>query len=288
MNPMKVLSYSTLLLLLLGVGVGHAFVGQHQQQQQQRSSLDHHGGGGWLSHYYHRVVVVSGGAPPPSYARTTSNTCLFASSSPGSRREVVQSAALLSLSLVVALMKPPVAHAGIDPNMLKNLPVEGDASGAAMRLRQLEADRVRPEDTQEIPYTELNDGGVKYRDYRSGKGDAVVQAGSKVAVEMTIRCQSFSTNVEPGGVKYYSTKDDTEFNEFAFTVGSGEVLPELEEGMMGMKKGGLRRIIVPSVQVFTAKRPINYPYLPPRMECVALRVYSKRMRHSCSKSWSHE
>jgi FKBP-type peptidyl-prolyl cis-trans isomerase 2 len=76
---------------------------------------------------------------------------------------------------------------------------------------------------------------------------------------MTIRCQSFSTTAEPGGVKYYSTKEDTEFNELAFVVGSGDVLPELEEGMMGMKKGGLRRIIVPSVQVFTAKKANQLP-----------------------------
>jgi hypothetical protein len=95
--------------------------------------------------------------PSPS-SRTISTTttknklqhmsfCISSSSSSGSNHcEVVQSTALMPLSLLV--VKSSIAHAGIDPNMLKNLPVEGDASGAAMRLRQLEADRIRPKDTQ--------------------------------------------------------------------------------------------------------------------------------------------
>ena len=82
----------------------------------------------------------------------------------------------------------------------------------------------------------------------------VVQNGSKVGVEMTIRCKSFSTANEPGGLKYFSTKEDTEFNELAWTVGSG-MLPEgLEEGMMGMHKNSLRRIEVPSTMVYAAKK----------------------------------
>ncbi len=40
-------------------------------------------------------------------------------------------------SVVVGLPRP--AQAGIDPSALRNLPVEGDSSGTAMRLRQIEA-----------------------------------------------------------------------------------------------------------------------------------------------------
>jgi hypothetical protein len=163
------------------------------------------------------------------------------------------------LAAAATLLLPQNANAGIDPSMLKSIPVEGDVSGAALRLKQIAAETgERPTDTEDIPYTELPDG-VKYRDYREGKGDAVVQAGSKVAVEMTIRCQSFSTNTEPGGIKYYSTKDDADFNEYAFTVGSGQLSPAFEEGLMGMHKNGLRRIIVPSVQVFSAKKADQLP-----------------------------
>jgi hypothetical protein len=81
----------------------------------------------------------------------------------------------------------------------------------------------------------------------------VVKPGSKVAVEMSIRCKSFSTANEPGGLKYFTTKEDTDFNELAFTIGSGMLLPGLEEGMMGMHKNGLRRIEVPSTMVFAAR-----------------------------------
>jgi hypothetical protein len=86
-----------------------------------------------------------------------------------------------------------------------------------------------------------------------------VKPGSKVAVEMSIRCKSFSTANEPGGLKYFSTKEDTDFNEIAFTIGSGEILPGLEEGMMGMHKNGLRRIEVPATMVFAANKVNQLP-----------------------------
>lgn len=133
------------------------------------------------------------------------------------------------------LSSPLVANAGIDPTLLKSLPVQGDESGTAQRLRQIEAIQRPTTDTVDVPFEELP-SGVSYREYREGKGEAVVQKGSKVAAEMTIRCKSFSTQNEPGGLKYFSTKDDTEFNEIAWTVGSGEILPGLEEAMMGMHR----------------------------------------------------
>ena len=87
----------------------------------------------------------------------------------------------------------------------------------------------------------------------------VVQKGSKVGTEMTIRCKSFATNNEPGGLKYFSTKDDTDFNELAWTVGDGQFSPALEEGMMGMRKNAIRRIEVPSTMVFSARNAQQLP-----------------------------
>ena len=167
------------------------------------------------------------------------------------RRSVLGRAAAAAASsfLVLGGIDIPAAEAGIDPNALKALPTEGDSSGAASRLRQIEAITTQPVNT-DAPFETLP-SGVSYGEFREGKGDAVVQPGSKVAVEMSIRCKSFATGNEPGGVKYFSTKDDTDFNELAFTVGSGEILPGLEEGMMGMKKGAIRRVEVPSTMVFS-------------------------------------
>ena len=151
------------------------------------------------------------------------------------------------------------ANAGIDPSALKSLPIEGDANGAASRIRQLEsANGPRPEDTQDIPFEKLS-SGASYREYREGKGEATVQSGSKVAVEMSIRARSFATANEPGGLKIFSTKDDTDFNELAWTVGSGELPPELEEAMMGMRKGAIRRIELPSTVVFSARKAGTLP-----------------------------
>ena len=181
------------------------------------------------------------------------------SSSLSDRRSVLGKVAAATAASVLAIggLGVPAAEAGIDPNALKALPTEGDTSGAASRLRQIEAINTQPVNT-DAPFETLP-SGVSYGEFREGKGDAVVQSGSKVAVEMTIRCKSFATANEPGGVKYFSTKDDTDFNELAFTVGSGEILPGLEEGMMGMKKGAIRRIEVPSTMVFAARNAGQLP-----------------------------
>eukprot|EP00956_Cyclotella_meneghiniana_P001768 scaffold1947_cov77-Cyclotella_meneghiniana.AAC.4 len=166
---------------------------------------------------------------------------------------------LTKLSTTAFLFAAAPANAGIDPSALKALPVEGDITGATSRLRQIESvNGPRPEDTKDIPYEKLS-SGASYREYREGKGDATIQSGSKVAVEMSIRCRSFATANEPGGLKYFTTKEDTDFNELAWTIGSGELPPELEEGMIGMKKGSLRRIELPSTVVYSARKAGTLP-----------------------------
>jgi hypothetical protein len=174
------------------------------------------------------------------------------------RNFIAQIAQISPLVLTPLLTNPGIANAGIDPSALKQFSVEGDASGAVTRIKQLQEEKTRPEDTIDIPFERLS-SGVSYREYREGKGEAVVQAGSKVAVEMTIRCKSFATNNEPGGLKYFSTKDDTDFNEVAWTVGSGELPPGLEEGMAGMHKNAVRRIELPSTMVFAARNDGQLP-----------------------------
>ena len=66
---------------------------------------------------------------------------------------------------------PSIAHAGIDPALLKSYSVEGDASGSAQRLRQVEAIQRPASDLTNIPFEELP-SGVSYREYREGKGEA--------------------------------------------------------------------------------------------------------------------
>jgi len=177
---------------------------------------------------------------------------------PVNRRTFFRNAGAAAVTSTILISPSTNANAGIDPNALRSLPVEGDNTGVETRLRQIELNKNRPEDTIDVPWTVLEDG-VQYRDYRDGKGDMEVSDGSKVGVEMTIRCKSFATAQEPGGLKYFSTKDDTDFNELAFTVGNGEVLAQLEEGMKGMKRGSVRRIEIPTQYVYAAKKADQLP-----------------------------
>lgn len=167
--------------------------------------------------------------------------------------------AAAAAAAAVTVAHPLPANAGIDPKSLERFAVEGDTTGAQTRLRQIEQAKIQPDDVKDIPYTKLS-SGVSYREFREGRLESpVVQPGSKVGVQMTIRCRSFATNAEPGGLQYYSTKADDDFNELAWTIGSGQLLPELEEGMMGMHKGALRRIEVPSTAVFAARKENQLP-----------------------------
>lgn len=178
-------------------------------------------------------------------------------------------------SLIIPFLVPNISNAGIDPSALRTLSVEGDDSGAAGRLRSIAApeEKAKEDDMVQMPFEQLP-SGVSYREYRAGTGDAVVQKGSKVGTEMTIRCRSFATAKEPGGLKYYTTNADTDFNELAFTVGSGSMLPGLEEGMMGMRKNAIRRVEVPSTMVFPG-RDLNQLPMPSAKNKEGNRLYER-------------
>jgi len=96
----------------------------------------------------------------------------------------------------------------------------------------------------ETPFATLSNG-VQIKDFRLGSGSATVQNGSKV--ELTMKGRLLNLN----GVIFYDTKsnDPNGFGEgtpLQFTVGDKTVLPGLESGIIGMSRGGIRRIIVPA------------------------------------------
>lgn len=225
---------------------------------------------GWLT----RTEAFSGQTSPYTSTRTRNmNSALHATpNNKGDRRSFLIQSTVAVSSFLISINSASPANAGIDPSALKALPVEGDTTGVRSRLQQIESlNGPRPEDSKDIAFEKLA-SGASYREYREGKGDAAVANGSKVAVEMTIRCQSFATANEPGGVKYFSTKEDTDFNEVAWTIGDGQLPPELEECMIGMHKGGLRRIELPSTVVFSAR---NNNQLPQPTTKDGKRVYDR-------------
>mmetsp|Transcript_15292 Transcript_15292/g.28788 ORF Transcript_15292/g.28788 Transcript_15292/m.28788 type:complete len:263 (+) Transcript_15292:187-975(+) len=99
--------------------------------------------------------------------------------------------------------------------------------------------------------------GVKFKDMRPGSGEEVVKADSQVMIQVSGRLLNLN------GVSFYNTKNNNPdgFGAVPLTIrlGQGEAVPGLEAGVIGMKKGGIRRIIVPPDLAYS-----KYPNLEPR------------------------
>lgn len=76
--------------------------------------------------------------------------------------------------------------------------------------------------------------GLKYQDVKEGTGD-VATAGKTVSVHYT----GWLTN----GTKFDSSKDRGK--PFEFPLGGGRVIRGWDEGVQGMKVGGVRRLTIP-------------------------------------------
>lgn len=76
--------------------------------------------------------------------------------------------------------------------------------------------------------------GLKYEDIKQGTGDAAA-AGKTVSVHYT----GWLTN----GKKFDSSKDRGQ--PFEFPLGGGRVIKGWDEGVQGMKVGGVRKLTIP-------------------------------------------
>ena len=88
---------------------------------------------------------------------------------------------------------------------------------------------------QEAKKTVTNASGLKYVDVVVGKG-ASPAAGKTVKVHYTGTLED--------GKKFDSSVDRNE--PFSFTIGVGQVIKGWDEGVMTMKVGGKRKLIIPS------------------------------------------
>jgi len=79
------------------------------------------------------------------------------------------------------------------------------------------------------------DSGLKYTDVKVGSGASPVK-GKQVKVHYTGTLEN--------GKKFDSSVDRKE--PFAFTIGVGQVIAGWDEGVMGMKVGGKRKLVIPS------------------------------------------
>lgn len=182
-------------------------------------------------------VVVINAFVPQRQVRMRRTTSINLSTSDGdilNRRSAVVTVATLSLGLT-----PFPAH-GSSPKAEEFIRIGMQA----------------PPQGGETDFKELPNG-VKVKDYRIGSGDYVVKEDSQVAIQATGRLLNFN------GFIFYSTKNNNPdgFGALPLIVnlGRGEALPGLEAGMIGMKKGGIRRILIPADLAYS-----NYHDLEPR------------------------
>lgn len=77
------------------------------------------------------------------------------------------------------------------------------------------------------------------KDFRPGSGDETVKANSQVQIQASGRLLNLN------GVVFYNTKNNNPdgFGAIPLTInlGKGEAIPGLEAGIVGMRKGGIRR-----------------------------------------------
>jgi hypothetical protein len=171
-------------------------------------------------------------------------------------------AAVAAASLIVG--PGSNAYAGIDPAQLQKF----TETQAAL-------------DGADIPYEALP-SGVSYREFRSGRGERTVAAGKTVTCRLTARAKVLNTPKDIGGVKYYASQVDAEEKDaegkgvLTWTFGSPEspVPAGLEEAMVGMKRGAIRRVDIPSVLVYRARKDGRLP-LPAEKSTEEQRIVSK-------------
>jgi FKBP-type peptidyl-prolyl cis-trans isomerase FkpA len=89
--------------------------------------------------------------------------------------------------------------------------------------------------------------GLQYLDIKVGSGPAA-RNGNKVIVHYTGWLKG---RLGIPGKKFDSSRDRNE--PFQFPLGMGEVISGWDEGVVGMKVGGIRQLIVPSYLGYGAK-----------------------------------
>jgi peptidylprolyl isomerase len=102
---------------------------------------------------------------------------------------------------------------------------------------------------------ETTSTGLKYIDMEVGNG-ASPQSGQQVVVHYS----GYLTN----GTKFDSSVDRGE--ALAFAIGAGEVIQGWDEGIMSMKVGGKRKLIIPSHLGYGASG--SPPVIPPNAELI--------------------
>ena len=95
-------------------------------------------------------------------------------------------------------------------------------------------------------------GGLQYIDLQVGCGPAA-KSGNGLSVEYTGWIASTG--------KKFDSSYDRSGNPFSFQLGQGQVIPGWDQGLVGMKQGGIRRLIIPAALAYGAQG--SPPTIPP-------------------------
>lgn len=109
-----------------------------------------------------------------------------------------------------------------------------------------------------------NSDGLQCIDIKAGTG-APATSGSAVTVQYTGWLAS-------NGKKFDSSYDRNQ--PFQVTLGQGQVIPGWDEGIIGMKKGGIRRLIIPASLAYGASGQ------PPTIPANATLIFDVEMVNS--------
>lgn len=113
-----------------------------------------------------------------------------------------------------------------------------------------------PASKGETEFVELSNG-VKVKDFKLGTGTEIIKENSSVQVQASGRLLNLN------GVIFYNTKNNNPDGfgaiPLSINLGKGQVIPGLESGIIGMRKGGIRRIIIPADLAYS-----KYPDLEPK------------------------
>ena len=165
----------------------------------------------------------------------------------GGRRDVLRrTLAAASAAAATTLTSPPAARALVQGNPPPTgLRSSSSASSSAPRTKQLSeeyltdgtaamAESVEAEVLPREAYKKL-DSGVIYADISKGSGEEVAP-GKRLNAQWILR-RSNGYFVDSSAV--------SDSVPFIFTVGKGDAIKGVDEGVLGMRVGGTRRILIP-------------------------------------------
>ena len=201
--------------------------GQRQQERMQRQARRRRRQRIWTASIAAAVLIIVSVVGILEYQRYTANQAaakLASANAEATRvaREQATAAAAQLASCLAGLKTTPTPTAGpAKPPALSGTPVT------------------------------LSDG-LQYIDVQVGCG-AAAKAGNSVSVQYTGWLQKTG--------KKFDSSWDRKAQPFTVVLGQGQVIKGFEEGLVGMKQGGTRRIIIPAALAYGATG--SPPTIPP-------------------------